>query len=138
MIALIVDDATPTRTEFAKALKHTGYQVMQAATADEALALVESRGAVDLALVNWDLPCADGLRFAVGVRALRGSEATCVVMLTQLRQVGEILEAIHAGVDDCLIPPLTPERLLRKLAELRPPTPQGRFIAHRQGARLTR
>lgn len=136
MRALILDEATPARAEFARALKRAGYEVLQSATAAGALSMLESRGGIDLALLNWDLPGAQGLCFAVGVRELRCSEGAFLIMLTRLRDVNEILEAIHAGVDDCLIPPLTPERLLRKLSELQ--LGSGSTLRPAQGIRVGR
>lgn len=136
MRALILDEATPARSDFAKALKGRGYDVLQSATAAGALSMLEARGGVDLALLNWELPRSQGLSFAVGVRELRCSEHAFLIMLTRLRDVSEILEAIHAGVDDCLIPPLTPERLLRKLAELQ--LGSASSLRPRQGVRVSR
>ena len=74
---------------------------------------------MDLALVDWDLPEADGLRFVLGLRSARGYARTRLIMLTRQPSTAEILDAIRMGVDDCIIKPFTREKLQDKLAQLR-------------------
>src|SRR6516162_2461931 len=69
MRALVVDDSTSSRAAITGALGRAGFQVFESGDSVEALDLLEERGDVDLALVDWDLPEADGLRFVLGLRS---------------------------------------------------------------------
>jgi CheY-like chemotaxis protein len=69
---LIVDDSKLARMAMARALNnlYPGWTRMEATNADEALALAKS-SAVDIALVDFNMPGRDGLGLAAEIRALQ-------------------------------------------------------------------
>jgi DNA-binding response OmpR family regulator len=119
MRALIVDDSRAGKAGLREVLSEAGFQVLESDDSLEALGLLEARGTVDLALVNWDLPEADGLRFALNLRSTKRFDGTRIIMMTRLPSIAEILEAIQMGVDDCIVKPCTRTKLVQKLTELR-------------------
>ena len=69
---LVVDDSKLARMAMAKALNNLfpGWTRIEATNADEALALAKS-SAVDIALVDFNMPGRDGLGLAAEIRALQ-------------------------------------------------------------------
>jgi two-component system cell cycle sensor histidine kinase/response regulator CckA len=74
---LLVEDEPPVRTLARRILQRQGYTILEAASAAEALALVErSAGTVDLILTDVVMPGGSGREMAERVRALRPSART--------------------------------------------------------------
>lgn len=68
-IALIVEDEPLVRMFLADALEETGYEVIQAGSAREGLAVAERLGSVEVAFVDIGLPDRSGLDLAAELRA---------------------------------------------------------------------
>jgi two-component system, sensor histidine kinase len=98
---LIVDDSREVRRAYGEALVALGYRVVEAADAEQALAVLDG-GTADVALIDIHLPRMNGYRLAQAIRARVGA-AIYLVMLS-----GMGLDAItrelarEAGFDDCL------------------------------------
>src|SRR5687767_12640526 len=58
---LIVEDESVARNALSHLLNHSGFQIRSAASAEEALEIVNECGAPEAALVDLDLPGMDGL-----------------------------------------------------------------------------
>jgi DNA-binding response OmpR family regulator len=118
MRALIVEESKTLKAEIKGALIKAGFQVLECRNSAEGLDLLQDPGGVDLALVDWELPEADGLRFALGLRSVRRFDAIRLVMLAQRPSTAVILEAVRLGVDDCLVKRFTRKQLIEKLAQI--------------------
>ena len=98
---LIVDDSPEVRRAYSEALRQLGYTVLEAADAEQALAVLES-SRPDVALIDIHLPRMNGYRLAQTIRA-RLAGAIYLVMLS-----GMALDAVtrglarEAGFDDSL------------------------------------
>ena len=98
---LIVDDSREVRRAYREALLALNYRVVEAADAEQALAVLGG-GTPDVALIDIHLPRVNGYRLAQAIRA-RVGEGIYLVMLS-----GMALDAItrelarDAGFDDCL------------------------------------
>src|SRR5690349_18130374 len=57
----------------------------------------------DLVMVDWNMPCMDGLTFVRKVRAM--DKATPIVMVTTEVERHRVMEAIQAGVNNYVIKP---------------------------------
>jgi two-component system chemotaxis response regulator CheY len=119
MRALIVDESGSGKSPMSGALADAGFQVLETGDSVEALDALRDRGGVDLALVDWDLPEAQGLRFALALRSARCFDRTRLIMLTREPSTAEILGAIRMGVDDCIVKPFSRKKLGDKLARLK-------------------
>jgi len=118
MRALVLEGSKTLKVGIKEALSKAGFQVLACRNSTEGLHLLQQRGGVDLALVNWDLPEADGLRFALGLRSVRRFDGVRLIMIARRPSTAVILEAVRLGVDDCLVQPFTRKKLIEKLAQL--------------------
>ena len=118
MRALIVEESKTLTLEIKGALKAAGFQVLECRNSTDALELLQEQKGVELALVNWDLPQADGIHFALGLRSVRRFDGIRLIMIAMRPSTAVILEAVRLGVDDCLVKPFTRKKLIEKLVQL--------------------
>lgn len=118
MRALVLEGSKTPSVGIQSALRKAGFQVLACRNSAEGLEVLQQKGGVDLALVNWDLPEADGLRFALGLRSVRRFDGVRLIMIARRPSTAVILEAVRLGVDDCLVKPFTQKKLIEKLAQL--------------------
>jgi DNA-binding response OmpR family regulator len=113
---LIADDDDPSRQEVCAHLRREGFQVLEADSGQEALAVLR-RGTVDIALVDVMLREIDGLEL---VRRVRRESTVPIIMLTADRDEAARIAGLNAGADDYLVKPLSmPEVTARVRAQLR-------------------
>lgn len=119
---LVVDDNALNRKVVLLFLQQLGYQPSGAASGAEALALLQSR-LYDLVLLDVQMPEMDGLEAARRIRSLIAPEQQpYLVALTAFTFEDMRLQALEAGMDDCLHKPLTLDQLkkvLRKVSKQR-------------------
>ena len=93
---LVVDDSKLARMAVAKVLTvlHPDWTRVEAANADEALALAKS-GAFDMAILDFNMPGRDGLQLATEMLALKPGVPLAVIsanhqveVVTRAREVG--------------------------------------------------
>lgn len=93
---LVVDDSKLARMAVAKALTaiHPDWTRLEAANADEALALAKS-GSFDMAILDFNMPGRDGLQLATEMLALNPGVPLAVIsanhqveVVTRAREVG--------------------------------------------------
>jgi two-component system, chemotaxis family, chemotaxis protein CheY len=118
MRALVVDDSRAMRAVIRDVLNQAKFQVLEAGGVREALAALEELGAVDLALVDWNLPKSGGLQFVKAVRAKTEHDSMRLIMVMRRMDLGQVIQGVRAGVDECLVKPVTRPLLLEKLARL--------------------
>jgi len=122
MRVLIVDDSPTMRRIIANTLKKLGYDdVVEAGDGTEGLQCV-SQGRPDLILTDWSMPYMDGCEFVRTLRSRAGMETVPVLMVTTHAERTHVMLALHAGVDDYLVKPFTPETLKEKIEGLLRPT----------------
>jgi two-component system, NtrC family, response regulator AtoC len=90
---LVVDDEPLIRWSLVNRLKEEGYRTAEAGTANEAVA--QHRDGVDLVLLDFALPDANGL--AVLKQIKESDPDTLVIMLTANTEVGVAVEAMKSG-----------------------------------------
>lgn len=124
---LIVDDETPMRRLLHKWVEGDDIGIVEAGTAEEGLALVESEGAPAVALCDIRLPGRDGLWLAQQLQA--SFPETAVVMTTGVNEFDAALTSLHAGAVDYLVKPFTREQMREALSRA--------LYAHRSRQALT-
>jgi DNA-binding NtrC family response regulator len=104
---LVVDDDALVRWSVKDRLTHEGLTVLEAMTA--AAALEQASEAVDLILLDYRLPDADGLTVLKKIKALYPD--TLVVMMTAHSTIDTAVEAIKAGAFHYITKPFDVEDL---------------------------
>jgi DNA-binding NtrC family response regulator len=110
---LVVDDERNIRRTLDLVLRGEGYEVVEAATAEEALALLQrAENPIHLAIVDIMLPRMSGLEL---LARLRGDEATHplpVIVISGHGTIPDAVQAIRLGAADFIEKPLNRERVL--------------------------
>ncbi len=109
---MVVDDAQFMRMRVTKLLTEQGYEVIQAADGEEAVATYRS-ARPDVVLMDITMPRKDGLTALAEIRAF--DQKAKVIMLTALSQQTMVLEAMKSGAKDFLVKPYDPDRVLKIL-----------------------
>ncbi len=114
---LIVDDDEIARKILQVTLQEKGFHVIEAVNGIEGLEKVQGE-LPDLILTDYMMPEMDGLGL---VKILKGQLQTCdipIIMLTSKDESESEIELMEAGVDDYLIKPADPKRLLARMGRL--------------------
>ena len=115
---LIVDDNVATRYALRRRLERHGYEVSEAGTGGEGLALIASEK-LDALILDVNLPDMSGFDI---VRELRADARTALLPVIHVSaasiQTGDIITGLDAGADAYLIHPVDPDVLLATLRTL--------------------
>jgi DNA-binding response OmpR family regulator len=114
---LVAEDSATVRKLVCARLSADGYQVIEAADGQEALA--RARGdRPDLIVLDKVMPKMDGFEV---VRALRGEPATAgipIVMLTERTSESDVLGGLSLGVEEYMPKPFSPHELSARISRL--------------------
>jgi two-component system chemotaxis response regulator CheY len=113
--ALVIDDSKAMRAILRRILRELGYEVLEAGNGREGLECLRKFGAVDLALVDWNMPEMNGLDFLRAVRKQRTYDAMPTMMVTMETEMEEMTEALRMGASEYVMKPFTKEVILEKL-----------------------
>lgn len=116
---LAVDDHEDNRRILRDLLGSAGYEVTEAATGEEALALAESR-APDLILMDIQLPGIDGYEATRRLKANPALRQVPLIVVTSYALSGDETKALAAGADAYVSKPYSPRALLAKVREYVP------------------
>jgi two-component system phosphate regulon response regulator PhoB len=121
---LVVEDESGIAELIAINLRHAGFEVSLASTADQAQAEVD--GVLpDLVLLDWMLPGQSGLALARQWRAQVRTRDLPIIMLTARADESDKVSGLDAGADDYLTKPFSPKELLARIrAVLRRKAPE--------------
>lgn len=95
-------------------LTDVGYQVLEAKSGEEALALL-AQNSVDLAIVEIDLPGMDGYTLCRQLRQQDKTREMPVMMLAFRGHINDKVAGFEAGVDDFLTKPYESQELVYRL-----------------------
>ena len=110
-LILIIEDEASLRRFLAPTLLYQGYQVIQASTGTEGLAMARSYNP-DLVLLDLGLPDLDGLKV---LESLRGWSRKPVLILSARNQERVKVQALDLGADDYLTKPFGAAELLARI-----------------------
>jgi CheY-like chemotaxis protein len=116
-VILVVDDEPSVVNTLAMVLEQAGYSVLTANTGQEAIDIVAGV-AVDLALVDVDMPRMNGISLA---REIRKRLAECkIILISGAPGASELIDAALAeGVEfDVVAKPVPPADLLEQISGL--------------------
>ena len=111
---LVVEDEAAIAELIALNLRHAGYEVELAASAEAAQAAVD-RVLPDLVLLDWMLPGQSGAALARRWRAEARTRELPIIMLTARAEEADKVAGLDAGADDYLTKPFSPSELLARM-----------------------
>ncbi|WP_370399624.1 PP2C family protein-serine/threonine phosphatase [Sulfitobacter sp. JB4-11] len=111
---LVVDDSRLQRRILTASLTRWGYDVTQASTAEEALAICQ-REMPDLVLSDWVMPGMSGIEFCRIFRDLSGDEYSYFILLTSKSDKAEVARGLGSGADDFLSKPVNNDELRARI-----------------------
>ncbi len=112
---LIVDDEAGVRDLLGDALRIAGYDTLEAADGDAALAAWRSN-TIDLCIVDINMPSMDGFEF---VEIVRHDDETIPILLLSARDAAaDVARGLRLGADDYVRKPFSLEELLLRVAAI--------------------
>jgi two-component system phosphate regulon response regulator PhoB len=131
---LVVEDESAIAELMSLHLRHAGYEVVVAATADDALLQVD-RVLPDLVVLDWMLPGQSGLSLAKRWRSQPRTRDLPIIMLTARADESDKISGLDAGADDYLTKPFSTHELMARIrAVLRRKVPEALDSAVEVGA----
>ncbi|HET7743378.1 MAG TPA: response regulator [Gaiellaceae bacterium] len=104
-LILVVEDNEKNRKLFRDVLQATGYRVLEATTAEQAVDLALEH-APDLVLMDIQLPDGDGVQALGHIRGDVRTASIPVLAVTAQAMRGDRARFLGAGFDDCLSKPV--------------------------------
>lgn len=111
---LIVDDEADILDMLEYNLRNDGYDVLRAATGEEAIALTKANSP-DLALLDIMMPDLDGVETCRRIRELPEGRTMHIMFLTARAEEYSEVAGFEAGADDYVHKPIRPRVLLSRI-----------------------
>ena len=112
---MVVDDSRMQRRILSAQLSRAGHQVIEAASAEEALALLAAHDP-DIILSDWMMSGQTGLDLCRAIRALGRESYVYFILLTSKTESAEIAAGLEMGADDFLTKPVSGDELRARIA----------------------
>ena len=112
---LAVDDEPDLRSLLRILLKNRGYEVLEAASGQEAVELVRSEPHIDLVIMDIMMPGLNGVQACAEIRKF---STVPMLFLTAKSQLADKAEAYASGGDDYLAKPFSQNELMMKVESL--------------------
>ena len=112
---LAVDDEPDLRSLLRILLKNKGYEVLEAASGQEAVELVRSEPRIDLVIMDIMMPGLNGVQACAEIRKF---STVPMLFLTAKSQLADKAEAYASGGDDYLAKPFSQNELMMKVESL--------------------
>jgi two-component system sensor histidine kinase/response regulator len=118
--ALVVDDNDTAREVLAEGLRSMSLEAESAASAEQALEMLQAEEAApfDLVLLDWRMPGMDGLEAARRIRGMPEERRPRVIMVTAYGREEILRQAEQAGVESFLVKPVAPSLLQDAVAKV--------------------
>lgn len=111
MKVIVADDSLTIRRIMQNMLSALGHtDLLFADGGDVVLQLLRDNRDVGLVLLDWNMPCMNGLECLQAIRADAGTKAIPVVMVTSEALLSRIREAIRCGATNYLVKPFSAEK----------------------------
>ena len=120
---LIVEDEPAIQELLAINLKHGGFDVIRAGSAEEGLSFIRS-ALPDLLILDWMLPGQSGISLAKKLRSDDRTKDLPIIILTARVHEEDKILGLESGADDYITKPFSPKELVARVrAVLRRRTP---------------
>ena len=111
---LVVEDEPAILELVAVNLRHAGFQVFRAASAEEAETIIQSE-LPDLIVLDWMLPGSSGISLAKKLRSEERTREQPIIMLTARVHEEDKVQGLEAGADDYVTKPFSPKELVARI-----------------------
>ncbi|HRD46775.1 MAG TPA: response regulator transcription factor, partial [Caulobacter sp.] len=115
MRILIIEDDVEAAEAMVRGLTEAGYDCTHAADGEAGLAAAQKRG-FDVLIVDRMMPKMNGVQVVETIR--REGDATPVLFLSALGEVGDRVDGLKAGADDYLVKPYAFPELIARVEAL--------------------
>lgn len=112
---LVVDDSRLQRRILLSALSNSGYELVEAASAEEALEICRA-APPRIVISDWMMPGMSGLDFCRILRTMDDDSYIYFIILTSKSDKEDLALALREGADDFLSKPLSGEELRARIA----------------------
>ena len=112
---LVVDDSRMQRRILTVQLTRSGYDVMEASSAEEALRIC-AECEPDIVLSDWMMPGMTGLDFCRAFRKMDRAGYGYFILLTSKTEKNEVAQGLESGADDFLSKPVNGDELRARLS----------------------
>ena len=102
---LVVDDDFDNRSILKRRLQPLGFDVLEADSGAGALAVIAAE-AVDLVLLDINMPDMDGVAVLKEIRTTKPASKLPVIMVTGSTQIADVMRARTSGANDYVIKPI--------------------------------
>ena len=116
MRVLIADDDIVLRHALTTRMEQWGYEPVPCVDGGEARAVLLGSEPPPLAILDWNMPCIDGLKICGELRADPRTASTYVIMLTGKSTREDVLAGLDGGVDEYLVKPFDWRELHARVA----------------------
>jgi two-component system phosphate regulon response regulator PhoB len=114
---LLVEDEPDIREMLNFALTRAGFQVVEAASAEDAMSCLDGI-LPSLLIIDWMLPGMSGIELARRIRRDEHTAELPVIMLTARGEETDKLKSFDSGVDDYITKPFSPRELIARVKAL--------------------
>ena len=111
---LVVEDEPAILELGSVNLRHAGFQVIRATSAEEAETVIRNE-LPDLLVLDWMLPGQSGVGFARKLRSDERSRELPIIMLTARVHEEDKVQGLDAGADDYVTKPFSPKELVARI-----------------------
>ncbi len=117
---MIVEDEQAIRQMLKFSLEVEGFEIIEAATAEQAWRMLSKHGETDfdlpdLILLDWMLPGASGLDFSSRLKRHQETASIPVIMLTARGEEDDRVRGLDSGADDYVVKPFSPKELIARI-----------------------
>lgn len=110
---LVLEDEDDIRAFIIINLKRAGYEVLQAASGEEALEVISQNPDIELAVLDVMLPGIDGFEVCKKIR--EDNKTMGIIMLTAKSQELDKISGLTMGADDYMPKPFSPAELVARI-----------------------
>ena len=105
MRILVADDESTSRVVLAGILQDCGHDILECGDGQSVLDAMDSSDAPQLIVLDWMMPCMDGLDVLRRLRDSRDDQMPYVIMVTDKSETESIVTALKAGANDYICKP---------------------------------
>jgi two-component system phosphate regulon response regulator PhoB len=114
---LVVEDEPGIQELIAVNLRHAGFHVTCADSAETGRAIIDSE-LPDLLILDWMLPAQSGLDLARRLRAEERTRDLPIILLTARVHEEDKIQGLEVGADDYITKPFSPRELIARIRAL--------------------